>query len=270
MDEQFRLAEGAAVGVRPQGSSTNHLRDEVIAALERGDLAQAEALMHQGFGGMAAPEAAEWTQIRDVEAWPDAWLIAAVRGDLPNERALDVLVDRYWKRLFGRCHMLTLNPEEARDLAQEAWCRVLKARQRLKVDGNFPAYLISIATNLWRDSLRFEKRAGPMAPRRLAALDASLPNGEEELVPLADVVPDLNSIQGEEQTLLKMDIDRALERLTPLLRDVLVARYINGESCQEIGRRYDRTEQTISGWVREAIREVRTHFEESGSPAIPK
>ena len=215
-------------------------------------------------------ERAAASAVSDVEAWPDAWLIAAVRGDLPDERALDVLVDRYWTRLFGRCQMLTLNPEEARDLAQEAWCRILKARQRLKVDGNFPAYLISIATNLWRDSLRFDKRAGPMARNRLAALDASLSNSDEEMVSLADVLPDLNSIEGEEKTLLKMDIDRALERLTPLLRDVLVARYINGESCQEIGRRYDRTEQTVSGWVREAVREVKAYFEESASPAGPK
>jgi transposase-like protein len=44
---------------------------------------------------------------------------------------------------------------------------------------------------------------------------------------------------------------------------VLVSRFLDGESCAEIGIRYGRTEQTISAWVRQAIREVQVHFEEA-------
>ena len=48
---------------------------------------------------------------------------------------------------------------------------------------------------------------------------------------LVDILPDLNALQAEEQALLKLDIDAALEQFPPLLREVLVARYISGESC---------------------------------------
>jgi RNA polymerase sigma-70 factor, ECF subfamily len=198
----------------------------------------------------------------DVLGWSDSQLIAAVRRDPPDQVALDTLVDRYWKPLFGRCQMLTLNHQRAGDLAQEAWCRVLRARHSLKPDGNFPAYLTTVATNLWRDSNRSARRAGPMAEHRLASLDAALSNDEGESVALVDVLPDLNALQADEQRLLAMDIDRALEALSPLSRDVLVARYLVGESCAEIGRRYGRTEQTISGWVREALRQVKSHLKE--------
>jgi DNA-directed RNA polymerase specialized sigma24 family protein len=85
---------------------------------------------------------------------------------------------------------------------------------------------------------------------------------------LGDVLPDLNSLNAEEKTLLKLDIDRGLERLTPHLRDVLVARFITGESCAEIGLRYGRTEQSVSGWVREAIREMKLHLEEPAPVAL--
>jgi DNA-directed RNA polymerase specialized sigma24 family protein len=68
--------------------------------------------------------------------------------------ALDVLADRYWKPLFGRCLMLAFSQEKASDLAQQAWYRVLRARNTLKPGGNFPAYLMTVATNLWRDSNR--------------------------------------------------------------------------------------------------------------------
>ncbi len=215
-------------------------------------------------------DADECAQLRDVDAWSDAMLIASVRRDPPDEAALDALVDRYWKPLFGRCQMLTLNHQSASDLAQEAWCRVLRARHSLKPDGNFPAYLATVATNLWRDSHRSARRAGPLANHRLASLDAALPGDEGETVSLADVLPDLNTLHGEKQTLLKLDIDRALKQLTPLSRDVLVARFLTGESCAEIGQRYRRTEQTVSGWVREAMRQIKIHLEESVSVAAGK
>lgn len=241
------------------------LRAPLLEALEVGEAQEARQLLGKILAAdpsCAATE--EWTQLSDVNAWTDPWLIAAVRHDPPDEQALDALVDRYWKPLFGRCQMLTLNHERARDLAQEAWCRVLRARRSLKPDGNFPAYLATVATNLWRDSHRSARRAGPLAEHRMASLNAELP-GDDGGTALLDVLPDLNTLQTEEQTLLKLDIDRALAQLTPLLRDVVVARFLTGESCAEIGLRYRRTEQTVSAWVREGMQEMRVHLEEHDS-----
>lgn len=195
--------------------------------------------------------------------WPDAWLIAAIRPEPPDAIALDALVGRYWKMLFARCQMLTLDREAANDLAQEAWLRVLRARSSLDPDGNFPAYVVTIATNLWRDRHRSERRAGGMADDRMASLDARVAIEGGDTMALADVLPDPKTLPAEEQVLLKMDMDRALERLTPQLRDVLLARYLSGESAAEIGRRYGRTEQTISAWVRDAVRQMKAHLGES-------
>jgi RNA polymerase sigma factor (sigma-70 family) len=199
----------------------------------------------------------------DTTTWPDAWLIDAVRRDPPNEAALDTLVDRYWKALFGRCQMLTLHRERALDLAQEAWCRVLRARHALKPDGNFSAYLMTIATNLWRDAQRSAQRAGAMAENRMTSLQAVLPTDAGDGVTLEDVLPDWKALESEQLNFLALDIDQALAQLVPRLRDVLVARFLTGESCAEIGRRYGRTEQTISGWVREAIQQMKLHLAES-------
>ena len=207
------------------------------------------------------PIAEAQSDARRADEREDSWLIARIRQDPPDSAALDELVSRYWRALYGRCHVLTLDPEKAKDLAQDAWCRVLRARHSLKPDGNFPAYLTTVATNLWRDSQRHARRAGPLAERRLSSLDTGLSDGERDTLVLADALPDLNASGSEEAARLGMDIDEALARLSPRLRDVLVARFIAGESCAEIGRRYSRTEQSVSGWVREAIREMKLHLE---------
>src|SRR5688500_15338220 len=90
----------------------------------------------------------------DPSSWPDTRLIEAVRRDPPDTAALDVLADRYRRPLYGRCRLLTLDHDRASDLAQEAWCRVLRARHALRPDGNFPAYLATTAMNIWRDRHR--------------------------------------------------------------------------------------------------------------------
>ena len=207
-------------------------------------------------------EASAVAKSREVSSWSDAQLISAVRCDPPDEAALDVLVARYWNALFGRCQMLTLNHEKALDLAQAAWCRLLRNRHALKPDGNFPAYLITIAKNLFRDSCRTARRAGSMADHRLISLDEAYSNDDGETVVLEDIVPDLKSLQPQVQMLLAIDINRALEHLTPRLREVLLARFIEGESCVEIGLRYGRTKQAVNGWIREALRQMKTHLEQ--------
>jgi DNA-directed RNA polymerase specialized sigma24 family protein len=103
-----------------------------------------------------------------------------------------------------------------------------------------------------------------MADSRLESLDAADPDHGQPIA-LVDMVPDANTLSIDDQFLLKMDIDGALQRLSPYLRDALVSRYVGGESAAEIGLRYDRTEQTITSWIREAVREMKVHLGESRS-----
>jgi RNA polymerase sigma factor (sigma-70 family) len=272
-DQHFRNACDLALDAADSASLDGaHLtRVEVLhtatrLALERGETTQAKRIMAEAFAhDPTRLDAEEWAQFQEMSEWPDAWLIAAIRRDPPDAGALDTLAQRHWKSLFGRCHLLTLNHDKANDLGQEAWCRVLRVRRTLKPGGNLPAYLATVATNLWRDRNRSTRRAGPLAEERLLALDAALPDEDGQSVSLSEVLPDLNALQTQERAMLALDIDKALERLTPQLRDVLVARYIAGESCAEIGRRYGRTEQTISSWVRAAVREMKLYFEEQNS-----
>lgn len=237
-------------------------RAAICLALNCGEVAHARRLLATASSdGRTSDDAAAWAQLRDVDAWPEAWLVAAVRGDPPDAPALEALANRCWKPLFGRCELLTLNRERAADLAQEAWRKVLRNRRALKPGGNFSAYLNTIATNLWRDWHRANRRAGAMAEDRLVSLDATVPTADGGLITLGAVVPDLDGLSAEARRALMLDIDHALGQLTPHLREVLIARFLNEESCAEIGRRHGRTEQTVSGWVREAARQMKHQLE---------
>jgi RNA polymerase sigma factor (sigma-70 family) len=195
-----------------------------------------------------------------IDDWTDAALVAAIRADPPATMALNELAQRYWKPLFAHCQMIALNRADAADLAQDAWRRVLKARHNLKPEGNFPGYLRMIAMNLWRDRCRSENRAGALAANRVISLDGSVSDEDGGAIILGDAVPDLFSLEADQQARLTADIDAALGQLSPTLRGVLVARFLMGESCAEIGRRHGRTEQAVSGWVRTAVQEMKKHL----------
>jgi RNA polymerase sigma-70 factor (ECF subfamily) len=201
----------------------------------------------------------------DLRPWSDARLVAAVRQEPPNEAALEVLVERHCKALFSRCLILTMNQPNAADLAQSTWCRVLRSRQRLNPEKRFGAYLATIATNLWRDSIRRSFRAGPMAENRLISLNQVF-RGEEDpvAVSLMDTLPSLPAAAERNCRHLAIDIDQALASLTPRQREVLVARHLTGESCAEIARRYGCTEQTVSSWVRAAVKKMKHQLAEPG------
>lgn len=194
----------------------------------------------------------------------DAILVAAIRCDPLDLQAMDILVKRYWPRLFARCTLLCSNRDDAYDLAQESWCRIFRARHRLRSDGNFAAYLMTIATNLWRDRQRMEIRAGMMADRELISLDTEIQCEGEVNARWSDILPDPTALPGSEKALLKVSLDEALSHLSPVLRDVIVSKYIAGESCAEIGARYGRTEQTITGWIRKAVHALRKAIADGG------
>jgi RNA polymerase sigma factor (sigma-70 family) len=199
---------------------------------------------------------------RDVATWPDVWLLSAVRREPPDMRALDALVKRYWKSLHLRCQVLALNSDEASDLAQETWVRVLRARRTLQPDGNFGGYIATIANNICRDAHRTKRRSGLLAGDLLLPLDCAIQTSDGDQVQIADVVGDGRGRAHEEAIALRMDMDRALERLDPRMRDVLLARCVDGESAASIGLRYGRTAQTVTSWARRASREMRDYLAE--------
>jgi RNA polymerase sigma-70 factor (ECF subfamily) len=198
-----------------------------------------------------------------VSTWPDSWLISAVCGDEVDDAALQALVDRHWRTMYGRCELLTLDRERARDLAQETWMRVLRARRTLRPDGNFAAYVRTIATNIWRDQNRSSRNAAGLADGRLLPLDATFATDDRDSVALADTLPDVSGHSSEEELNFKLDFDRAVSRLTPQLREVLVARYVDGESAAEIAKRFGRTQQTITTWLRQALHQMKGCFDHS-------
>lgn len=188
--------------------------------------------------------------------WPDARLINAIRREPPDRESLNTLVDRYWKPLYARCFMLTLDAEDARGLAQESLLRIVISRHSIQPDRPFQVHVITIATDLWRNINCGALRAELLADSDAASVGSAANLGKDESITLAETLADARALSFDDELRLEMDLDQALVRLEPRLRDVLIACLIDGDSAAEIGQRYHCSEQSVTGWIREAIGQI--------------
>jgi RNA polymerase sigma-70 factor (ECF subfamily) len=139
----------------------------------------------------------------------------AVQAPAMNEQAFEEFYARTAVPLRSYLAHLCGSLTQAEELAQETWFRFLRCRlSEPDFDGR-KAYLYRIGTNLLRDAQRHARRWGH-APHEAALEQAA------------------SSDRHAQQTHLRTDMQRALERLKPLQREVLWLAYVEGSSHREI------------------------------------
>lgn len=166
----------------------------------------------------------------------DSELLARyARGD---DASIEAFVARWNERLVHLATRLLGDPEEARDVRQQAFAILLREFER--VDGAIGTWLYRVAVNQCRDRLRrrreeelddLEPEAAPDDPveradlaSRVAAAIAALPDLEREALVLRHYedlpFPQIAAITGTPATTLKSRVSRALDRLEAELAEL--------------------------------------------------
>lgn len=108
--------------------------------------------------------------MNDLETMADSALMCRVA--VGEEGAIAPLVRRYERPLLSLLMRLTGRPEEAEDLFQETWLRVIRGARSYDPLRPFPAWLFSIAWNLVKNQMRDSRPASPLSDAgHLAGVD---------------------------------------------------------------------------------------------------
>jgi RNA polymerase sigma-70 factor (ECF subfamily) len=155
----------------------------------------------------------------------------AISAGLKQQQAglLDELIVRYQHRLLRYLVFLTGNREQAEDLFQEVWMRVLTRGAQFNAKARFETWLFTIARNLVIDQKR---------KRILSSLDELFEVGGDDDKPLAFEIADNQPSPFDRFASLE-DRERvaaALLRLDTLYREVLVLRFHEDLSLEEIAK----------------------------------
>lgn len=146
----------------------------------------------------------------------DAQLVAQAQdGNLP---AFEELVKKYQREIYGLACRMVSDPEEAKDLAQQAFMQAFIHIRSFRQDAQFRTWLFRIAINQCYNFLKNRKKFGDPVNCDDVVLVGEEDSPEEELV-----------TQDERRR-----VYAALEKLPPKQQAVLTLKVEQGLSYQEI------------------------------------
>jgi RNA polymerase sigma-70 factor (ECF subfamily) len=183
----------------------------------------------------------------------DEELVAALRGG--DTDSLGILVTRWEQPLFRFVFRMLPRQEDARDVCQETFLRILKRANRFTDGARFSTWMYQIALNLCRDQLRRRHRWGLLVPDPRRAddrvADAAGPPGSD---------PELGADRRERSAAVL----EALERLPAAQREVLILKEFEGLKFREIADILGCPESTVKSRLYYGLNGLRLDLERRG------
>ena len=166
----------------------------------------------------------------------------ALRAGKGDTAAFGALYDRYVEAVYRYVYYRVRNDADAEDLVSDVFMRALRAIPRYEPRVAFLAWLYRIARNAVIDRARRSRT-------QISFEDALAHPGVDQIV-------------EPEQTILalsdKESVRAALTKLTPLQQEVIVLRFVEGFSTQEIADLVGKREGTVRGIQFRALEALRT------------
>jgi RNA polymerase sigma-70 factor (ECF subfamily) len=186
----------------------------------------------------------------------DQDLVRAALGG--SEQAFRALVERYQRGVFSLVTRLLMNRQDAEDVAQEAFVKAFTRLDTYDPGYKFSNWLFKIAHNTALDTLR--KRAAEPRVVESETTDPSEPV-RDQLSMLPDTrtrAPDEEAAMAE----LRANIDRALARMRPEYRAVVVLRHLEGRDYEDMAEILGLPLGTVKTFLFRARRELARHLEQ--------
>lgn len=155
--------------------------------------------------------------------------------------AFEALYRRHRDSVYRYLLRLSLDEQVAEDVVQDAWSKIIRARDRYRPTARFSTYLFRVAHNCFIDYIRRNRRHT---------------NGEEldaERTPSPGDAPETET----ERLLARERLEIALRQLPDEQRDVFLLREEAGLSLEEIAFVTDTRQETAKSRLRYAVDKLR-------------
>ncbi|MDE6960961.1 MAG: RNA polymerase sigma factor [Lachnospiraceae bacterium] len=123
-----------------------------------------------------------------------------------SHEELEACIKEHGKDIYSFCCQLTGSRQEADDLYQDTFLKMVELLERLDIKSNPKSYLLSVAVNLWRNRKRKfavrQRITGPV--QSMEEMELQLPAGERS--------PEEQIISGEETRQIRKAVGRLPEK----------------------------------------------------------
>lgn len=163
------------------------------------------------------------------ETWSPPPAGPATAGPPP---ALEELFQRHHEMVFRAAYRVTGNADDAEDVLQTVFVRLLRRDDELDLSDSASSYLYRAAVNAAVDLLRKRRRSGAV----------ELESVQETLQDPGQPGPERTGRSRE----LAQDLRRALARMTPRNAEIFALRYFEGHANKEIAGMLGLTQTAVA------------------------
>lgn len=181
----------------------------------------------------------------------DATLIAQVKAG--NQRGFRDLVNRYVSLVYAYIYRMTQNAELSDEMTQDVFVKVHKYLHTFDETRPFKPWLLRIAANTTMSALRKQKKTVS-----LDALQEETPGKEWG----ADTQPGNDPSHLAEVRDLSQQVLAGMQTLAPNYRQVLLLRYSEALSYEEIAQTLEVPVNTIRTWIKRGREKLKAHVKE--------
>lgn len=185
---------------------------------------------------------------KDDESVSDETLMVAASNDDLN--AFESLVRRHQNRVYRMAYQMLRTEEDAWDTSQDIFIKIYNARNTYVENAKFTTWLYRIANNAIIDRLRQLKRN-----QKVVSMDDVLPEPQSQ---------DQTTHHKVELQEIKGRMSEALFALSERQRSMVILKYYEGFSVQEISQVFNCATGTVKATLFQAIKHLRGRLAKVG------
>lgn len=174
-----------------------------------------------------------------------------------DQEAFAQLVQQYEKPIYNLCLRMVGNPDDAQDLAQEAFLKAWRGLRFYKFEAAFSTWLYRLTSNVCIDFLRQQKRRPTTS---LTVGDEEDENAELEIQDHRPL-PEEQMVQQEKQKA----VTDAMNQLDDEFRMLLTLRVMEERSYEQIAEIMDLKVGTVKSRISRAREKLRRILAKSGN-----
>lgn len=146
--------------------------------------------------------------------------------DTDSHEALQVLYDRYRKRLFGFVFRMLNDSEQSKDIIQDVFLKIYQNRVQFNPNNRFYSWIFTITRNTTLKRLRNTGK-------------------HQDLTSSLELTDNRSASFNLEQKELNQQIEEAIQLLTPPHKEVVIMRFIHKMQVADIANLIDCSEGTV-------------------------
>lgn len=177
-----------------------------------------------------------------------------------NLEAFEQLVLGYQDRVYSHCLHLTMNPEDAQDLAQDVFVQAFKGLRSFRKESDFGTWLHRIAVNRWINLCRRNKKVVAFS------LDEPLQSGDSELIRELAATEE-GPLERVERQEVKDQIQQALNKLPDEFRMALILRELEGYNYEDIASLLECSLGTVKSRINRGRKALKKELDKMGMKA---